>query len=64
MKGLLFKEHYYYSIHTSLMKSSDYPHSIDNSPYPLTLTPHLLQKNHKPLAFYDFSEISPNSLWR
>ena len=42
MKGLLSKEHYCDKIHTLLMKSIAYPHSMDNPP------PLFLQENLDP----------------
>ena len=52
MKDLLSKEHYYYKIHTLLMKIIAYPRSIDN---PYMDYPPFLQENLESAAnFADF----------
>ena len=71
MKDLLTKKHYCCKVRTSLMKSSAYPLSLDNSLYglpPPTPPPHthththtythFYKKNLIP-SFYDFSKIPP-----
>ena len=58
MEDLLSKEHYCYKIHGSLMTSSAYPPSVDNSLYGPPPPPHSYKKNLIP-PFYDFSKV-PN----
>ena len=45
MKDLLCKEHYYYKMHTLLMKSSTYPLLKTTSYNPIRITPPFLQEN-------------------
>ena len=57
MKDFLSNEHYYYKIHTLLMKANAYSLSFNSQPFYMECpAPAILQENLDTL-FHDFSKI-------